>query len=100
MLLCLPRHTEVDYLATAEQPYPLETLNRWKIAHEGVECPALLCGSDNGNWLIEQREPTLRPSLGRLQEITDKFARTTKLTAETVGELRSVINVLSAPMAA
>jgi hypothetical protein len=96
LLLCLPHHSEVDDRLTGERFYPPEVLRKWKADHEGSNALALAAlGSVDEEILIEMLLDVFTPPLERLQQIADQLEETGTLNAQTVTELRQVIEVMS-----
>jgi hypothetical protein len=96
LLLCLPHHSEVDDRKTGERLYPPEVLIKWKTDHEGSNGPALAAlGPIDEDSLTELLLDVFTPPLERLQQITDQLEETGTLNAQTVVELRQVIEVMS-----
>ena len=95
ILLCQAHHSEVDDPNTAEDVYPPEVLLEWKKNHEGPHQKVL----DSLEDITEERLTELVVSaftspLERLQEITAKLERTGAVNANTVAELRQIVDVL------
>ena len=96
LLLCLPHHSEVDDRKTGGKLYPPEVLIKWKTDHEGSNGPALAAlGPVDEDSLTELLLDVFTPPLERLQQITDQLEETGTLNAQTVVELRQVIEVMS-----
>jgi len=96
LLLCLPHHSEVDDRKTGEKLYPPDLLRSWKTNHEGRDGPALAAlGVVDEESLTEMLLDVFTPPLERLAQIADQLEETGTLNAQTVVELRQVIEVLS-----
>jgi hypothetical protein len=96
VLLCLPHHSEVDDRKTGEQYYPAGLLRKWKTEHEGSNGPALAAlGPVDEDTLTEMLLDVFSPPLERLEQIADRLEETGTLNAQTVTELRQVIDVMS-----
>lgn len=96
LVLCLAHHSAVDDRLTGERFYPPETLRDWKEQHEGGNGPALAdLGSVNEGTLIEMILDAFTPPLERLEQIANQLEETGTLNAQTVTELRQVIDVMS-----
>lgn len=96
LLLCLPHHTEVDDKKTGEERYPPELLHKWKVDHEGGNGPALaVLGPIDEERLTELLVDVFAPPVERLQAIAEQLEETGTLNAETVVELRQIIDVLT-----
>lgn len=99
LILCLPHHGEVDDRKTGEKFYPVELLTRWKTSHEGSSGPALAAlGPVDEDNLTDLLVSVFTPPAERLQQIADQLEQTGTLNAETVVQLRQVVDVMtSAP---
>jgi hypothetical protein len=96
LLLCLPHHSEVDDRLTGERFYPPDLLHKWKADHEGSNGPALAAlGPVGDDILIEMLLDAFSPPLERLEQIADQLDATGTITAQTVIELRQVIDVMT-----
>lgn len=96
LLLCLPHHSEVDDRKTGEKLYPPDKLRGWKTAHEGSRGPALAAlGVVDEDSLTEMLLEVFTPPLERLERIADQLEETGELTAQSLVELRQVIEVMS-----
>ena len=96
LILCLPCHGEVDDKKTGEKLYPVELLTRWKTAHEGSNGPALAAlGSLDEDTLTDLLLSVFTPPVERLQQIADQLEETGTLNADTVAQLRQVVEVLA-----
>jgi hypothetical protein len=96
LLLCLPHHGEVDDKKTGERNYPPETLRKWKQDHEGNNGPALaMLGAIDEDLLTELLVDVFTPPVERLQAIADQLEKTGTINANTVNELRQVVDVLA-----
>lgn len=96
LVLCLAHHSAVDNRLTGERFYPPVLLRSWKEQHEGNNAPALAdLGSVNENTLIEMILDAFTPPLERLEQIANQLEETGTLNAQTVMELRQVIDVMS-----
>jgi hypothetical protein len=94
--LCLPHHGEVDDKKTGEKLYPVELLTGWKTAHEGSNGPALAAlGPVDEDTLTELLLSVFTPPVERLQQIADQLEETGTLNADTVAQLRQVVDVLT-----
>jgi hypothetical protein len=95
LLLCLAHHEEVDG-KDGERLYPPDTLRKWKAQHEGAAGSVLrnlTVRSTDAlmNKLVEIAEPPLE----RLETITQRLEETGTVTAETVAELKQIIDAMS-----
>jgi hypothetical protein len=99
LILCLPHHGEVDDKKTGEKLYPVGLLTKWKTSHEGSSGPALAAlGSIDEDSLTDLLVSVFTPPAERLQQIADQLEQTGTLNAETVVQLRQVVDVMtSAP---
>lgn len=71
-------------------------LHDWKAKHEGRNGPALAAlGSIEEERLTELMVDLFAPPVKRLQEIADRLEKTGTLNAETVAELRQIVDVLT-----
>lgn len=96
LLLCLPHHGEVDDRKTGEKLYPPDLLRQWKTDREGSNGLALAAlGAIDEDSLTELLLEVFTPPLERLTQIADQLEETGTLNAQTVVELRQVIEVLS-----
>lgn len=96
LILCLPHHGEVDDKKTGERLYPVELLTGWKTAHEGSNGPALAAlGPVDKDTLTELLLGVFSPPVERLQQIADQLDETGTLNADTVAQLRQVVDVLA-----
>ena len=96
LILCLPCHGEVDDKKTGEKLYPVELLTGWKTAHEGSNGPALAAlGPVDEDTLTELLLSVFTPPVERLQQIADQLEETGTLNADTVAQLRQVVDVLT-----
>lgn len=96
LLLCLPHHGEVDDRKTGEKLYPVETLIDWKLDHEGSNAPALAAlGSIDEDSLTELLLDVFDPPVKRLEKIADQLEETGTLNAQTLIQLRQVVDVLA-----
>ena len=96
LLLCLPHHTEVDDKKTGEKLYPPELLREWKAKHEGSNGTALAAlGPIEEERLTELIVGLFAPPVKRLEKIAERLEKTGALNAETVVELRQIIDVLT-----
>lgn len=96
LILCLPHHGEVDDKKTADKLYPPDLLWQWKTSHEGGNGPALAAlGPIDEDSLTELLLAVFTPPVKRLQQIADQLEKTGTLNAETVMQLRQVVNVLT-----
>ena len=96
LLLCLPHHSEVDDKKTGEKLYPPPKLHEWKAKHEGRNGPALAAlGSMEEENLMELMIELFAPPVKRLEKIADRLEKTGTLNAETVAELRQIVDVLT-----
>jgi hypothetical protein len=96
LLLCLPHHTEVDDRKTGEKLYPPEVLRKWKTDHEGKNGTALAAlGPIDEDSLTELLLDAFAPPIKRLQQIADQLEKTGTLNAQTVTELRQVVDVMA-----
>jgi hypothetical protein len=86
----------VDDRKTGEQLYPPDLLRTWKTEHEGSNGPALAAlGPIDEESLIELLLDVFSPPLKRLEQIADRLEETGTLNAQTVTELRQVIDVMT-----
>jgi len=97
LLLCTAHHEEVDGKDGADR-YPPQTLRKWKTQHEGASGPVL------GNLVVSSPDALLRklteiaePPLERLETITKRLEETGTVTADTVAELKQIIDAMSTP---
>jgi hypothetical protein len=95
LLLCTAHHEEVDG-KDGEDRYPPKTLQGWKLQHEGA------AGSVLKNLTVPSTDALMRkliqiaePPLERLEAITLRLEATGTVTAETVAELKQIINAMS-----
>lgn len=96
LLLCLAHHGGADDRETGEENYPADMLRRWKSDHEGANGPALAAlGGIDEDSLAELLADVFSPPIERLEMIADQLEETGTLNAQTVVELRQVIEVLS-----
>jgi hypothetical protein len=96
LLLCLAHHGEVDDRKTGEKLYPPEVLLRWKTDHEGRNGPALAAlGMVDEAKLTELLLGVFTPPLKRLEQITDRLEKTGILNAQTLIELRQVVDIMT-----
>ena len=96
LLLCLAHHGGADDRQTGEENYPAELLRKWKSDHEAANGPALAAlGAINEDDLAELLADVFSPPLERLEKIADQLEETGTLTAQTVMELRQVVDVMS-----
>lgn len=96
ILLCMPHHAEVDDAKTGEINYPSELLKEWKVKHEGSNGPALaLLGIIDEDRLSELLVDVFSPPIKRLQAIADQLEQTGELNANSVNDLRQIVDVLA-----
>ena len=96
LLLCLPHHEEVDGAGGALR-YPPEILLKWKQQHEGENGAVLSRLSvSSAESLMAKLIEIAEPPLGRLEAITRRLEETGVASAETVAELRQIIESISA----
>ena len=96
LILCLPHHAEVDDIKTGEKLYPPHVLNKWKTDHEGRNGAALAAlGAIDEESLTELLLGAFTPPIKRLQQIADQLEETGTLNAQTVAELRQVVEVMA-----
>ncbi len=96
LLLCLPHHGEVDDKKTGERLYPPRLLHKWKKEHEGSNAQALAAlGTVTEEQLGDLLTSVFTPPLARLEAIADRLERTGTVNAQTVLELKQVIDVLA-----
>lgn len=96
LLLCLPHHAEVDDRKTGEKLYPPHVLRKWKADHEGRNGAALAAlGPIDEESLIKLLLEVFTPPVKRLQQIADQLERTGTINAQTVMELRQVVEVMT-----
>lgn len=96
LLLCLPHHSEVDDRKTGEKLYPPPVLMKWKTDHEGSNGAALAAlGTIDEDSLTDLLLDVFTPPLERLAQIADRLEETGTINAQTVVELRQVIEVMS-----
>jgi hypothetical protein len=97
LLLCLPHHGEVDDRKTGEKLYPPELLRKWKTEHEGRNGPALAAlGPIDEDTLTGLLLDVFTPPAKRLQQVADQLEKTGTLNAQTVAELRQIVQVMTA----
>lgn len=95
LLLCLAHHGGVDDPETGEQYYPADLLRQWKTDHEGANGPALATlGMFDEDSLADVLETVFTPPIERLERIADQLEETGTLNAQTVMELRQIIDVM------
>jgi hypothetical protein len=95
LLLCLPHHAEVDDRKTGEKLYPPDLLRKWKTDHEGENGAALAAlGPIDEESLTELLTVAFTPPIKRLQQIADQLEKTGTLNAQTVTELRQIVEVM------
>ena len=96
LLLCLPHHAEVDDRKTGEKLYPPHLLRKWKADHEGRNGAALAAlGPIDEESLTELLLDVFTPPVKRLQQIADQLEKTGTLNAQTVMELRQIVEVMA-----
>jgi len=96
LLLCLAHHSGVDDKRDGERLYPAELLREWKAEHEGSNGPALAAlGAVDEDSLTELLLDVFSPPLERLEQIADRLEGTGTLNAQTVEELRQVVDVMT-----
>ena len=96
LLLCLPHHAEVDDKKTGAAQYPPELLRQWKTKHEGSLGPALArIGTVDPNVLVDTLTDLFAPPVERLEMIADQLERTGTLNADTVNDLRQIVDVMA-----
>lgn len=96
LILCLPHHGEVDDKKTGERFYPPDLLRRWKIEHEGSNGLALAAlGPIDEESLTDLLVAAFTPPVKRLQQIADQLEQTGTLTAQTLTQLRQVVDVMT-----
>lgn len=95
LLLCLAHHEEVDGKGGARR-YPAEILLMWKQKHEGENSSAL------SNLRVTDTDALLKVLIGlaesplnRLETITERLEETGVATADTVAELKQIIEMMS-----
>jgi hypothetical protein len=95
LLLCLAHHEEVDGKGGADR-YPPETLLKWKQKHEG-EYGSVLSGLPvpDTDMLLKELTKIAEPPLNRLEAITERLEETGVATADTVAELKQIIETMS-----
>jgi len=94
--MCLPHHGEVDDRKTGEKFYPVPVLTRWKIDHEGSNGPALAAlGVVDEESLTELLTDVFTPPVKQLELIADQLERTGTLNADTVAQLRQIVEVMA-----
>lgn len=94
LLMCLPHHSEVDDPKTGDRFYPPETLRRWKANHEGSHGPVLAALGSVEDSLTELLLSVFTPPVKRLQQIADQLEKTGTLNAQTVAQLREVVEAM------
>jgi hypothetical protein len=95
LLFCTPHHGEVDDRKTGEQLYPPTTLHKWKTEHEGSNGQTLAAlGRVNDEYLTQLLLDVFSPPINRLEAIAQQLERTGTVSAQTVIELRQIIEVL------
>jgi hypothetical protein len=96
LLLCLPHHAEVDDRKTGEKLYPPDLLRKWKTEHEGSNGAALAAlGSIDEDSFTELLLDAFTPPIKRLQQIADQLEKTGTLNAQTVMDLRQVVDLMA-----
>lgn len=96
LLLCVPHHAEVDDGKTGEKLYLSHVLRKWKADHEGRNGAALAAlGPIDEESLTELLLNVFAPPVKRLQQIADQLEETGTLNAQTVMELRQVVEVMA-----
>jgi hypothetical protein len=79
-----------------EKLYPPDLLRQWKIRNEGSNGPALAAlGPIDEDSLTDLLLAVFAPPVTRLQQIADQLEQTGTLSAQTVTQLRQVIDVMT-----
>ena len=95
LLLCTAHHEEVDG-KDGEDRYPPEILRKWKAQHEGAVGSVLKhLTVPSIDALMRKLIEIAEPPLERLETITLRLEETGTVTAETVAELKQIINAMS-----
>ena len=96
LLLCLAHHAAVDNKKSGEKFYPPEILFEWKQKHEGSNGPALAAlGTIDEADLTDLLVEVFKPPLARLEAVAEQLEKTGTVNAQTVAELREIIEVYS-----
>ncbi len=95
LLLCLAHHEEVDGKGGTLR-YPPEVLRKWKQKREGENGPVLgKLSVPDADALLEALTAIAEPPLNRLEAITVRLEETGVATADTVAELKQIIEAIS-----